>query len=314
MSGILISVGYIVTAPVEADLEPEPGLLDQPFDLGGGASFGLRPEWINRQTLPPEDQIGFSDRHRAVTAPFALFLVRRNEILDHGDWEADLETLRAMQQALWIASGIRVEWDLVFLMKPEDPVEKCKRWDRLARRVEPLKAGNPRLGPRQVEETREVLRVIRELPRKGALWTAIRIAAFALDERKGDIAMVLLWAGLEALFGPDSPGETVHRTSMNLALFLAPNGTEAQKLARRVRDSYSLRSRVVHGRQSGLISGSGPKDQEKAVGLVEETVDWLREATRRIALDANLRQIFQSGKERSAFLEALPYRDKGNTG
>ncbi len=307
-------MGYIVTAPVEADLEPEPDLLDQPFDLGGGASFGMRPAWLRRETLPAEDRIGFSDLHRAVSARYVFLLERRSDKLEHGDWEADHETLRAMQQSIWIASGIRVEWDLIFLMKPEDPHQPCRRWDRLAVQRKPLKAPDSKLTRLQLEQAREVCTVIRALSRRGALWTAIRIAAFALDERQGDITLVLLWAGLEALFGPDSAGETVHRTSMNLALFLAPSGEEAQALAKRVKESYTLRSQVVHGRQSGLASGSKQKEREKAVALMVDTVGWLREATRRIALNPDLRETFQSGEKRKGYLEGLPYGRKANSG
>lgn len=213
-----------------------------------------------------------------------------------------------MQQCIWVASGIRLEWDLVFLMKPHDPGEPCKRWDRMSRQVKPLKSPDRKLRRAHLEEARQILAVIRTSPRKGALWTAIRIAAFALDERQGDIALVLSWAGLEALFGPDSPGETVHRTSMNLALFLAPGGKEAQELSHRVRQSYTLRSKVVHGRQSGLAPGSSSDRTAKAMTLLNDTVGWLREGTRRIALDKDLRETFQSPEKRSAFLEALPFR------
>ncbi len=303
-------MGYIVTAPVEADLAPESGLLDQPFDLGCGAQFGRRPEWLNRGTLPAEDHIGFSDRHRALTAPYVFLLERENEVLQDGDWEADQETLRALQQSIWIASGIRVEWDLVFLMKPGDPRDTCKRWDRLARYVRPRKSADPRLTRVHLEQARELAAVIRAMPRRGAFWTAVRMATFALDERHGDIVIVLLWAGLEALFGPDSPGETVHRTSMNVALFLEEGGEEAQVLAKRVKDSYALRSHVAHGRQSGFDRGSKPKEREKALALIEETIVWLREASRRIALDPGLLEIFQSGEKRRLFLDGLPYRGK----
>jgi hypothetical protein len=296
--------GYLVTAPVEGDVEPEGGLLDQPFDLGGGASLSVKPAWLTAKAIPAE-ALGSSDHYRALKAPYIFLLERPNEILQMGDWEADQETLRAMQQCIWIASGIRLEWDLMFLMKPDDSGETCRRWDRMSRQVKPLKAPDPKLRRVQMEEARQILAVIRTLPRKGALWTAIRIAAFALDEPQGDIALVLAWAGLEALFGPDSPGETVHRTSMNLALFLAPNGKEAQELSHRVRQSYTLRSKVVHGRQSGLAPGS---EAAKAVALLNDTVAWLREGTRRIALDGGLRETFQSPEERSAFLEALPFR------
>ncbi len=299
--------GYLVTAPVEGNIEPEEGLLDEPFDLGGGASFGVKPAWFTQTAIPGDDVLGFSDHYRALKAPYVLLLRRLNDVLQMGDWESDQDTLRAMQQSIWIASGIRIEWDLMFLMRLEDHERPCKRWDRMSRKVTPLKAPDPRLRREQMEEARQVLAVIRALPRKGALWTAIRIAAFALDERQGDIALVLSWAGLEALFGPDSSGETVHRTSTNLALFLGSGGKESQGLACRVRESYTLRSKVVHGRQSGLAPGSSPEKTARAMMLLNDTVAWLREGTRRIALDEDLRETFQSPEKRRAFLEALPF-------
>jgi hypothetical protein len=42
--------------------------------------------------------------------------------------------------------------------------------------------------------------------------------------------------------------------------------------------------------------------------LLNDTIAWLREGTRRIALDGSLRETFQSPEKRSAFLEALPFR------
>jgi hypothetical protein len=296
--------GYFVTAPVFGDFEPEPGVLDTPFELGPGLWIAKRPEWFSEKALPPQESIGSSARFLARSASYVLVIERPNTVLREDDLAEDAATLRLMQHSLWVASGVRVEWHLVFYIVPGAP-GPCPFAGYTARTA-PLESPDRRLSQTHLDQAKSFHAAI-QARESTALWTAFRMASVALDQQGGDVAIVLLWSGLEALFGPESGSEIAYQMSLSIALFLSQDRATAAILAKRVKESYGLRCKVVHGRARGLAPKDKPAEAESALALLSDTIFWLRESLRRIGLDPSLQDIFNSKKKRVEYLSALPF-------
>lgn len=301
----------IFIGPIYGDLEPQVGVLGGPFDLGLGRSFGPRPTWLTPEVLPDAKRIGTSDLDSILRAPYYFVVTTDVQHMRDGEWERALEAMRMMQQSLWIASGIRLEGGLALAIESSEDGHRFVRLDRLEVQVSPIRSADRILRAAQLEEMHGVLGAIGTMKRKGAVWTATRVAAHALDHRQADIAHLLVWTGLEALFGPEGPGETVYRTTLSLALFLSERPESARELASRAKKSYNLRSAIVHGRQAGLAPEASKVDHNKDLFL--ETISWLRGAIKRIVLDPNLLETFQSAKKREEFCSSLAFRVQPQT-
>lgn len=169
-----------------------------------------------------------------------------------------------MQNSLWIATGINVEFDLVFHIASGPPAT-CPRWNRYGLTQLPLAAPDWTVSEKDLDETRRLLSAIQALEGT-AVWAAFRMASFALNHRQGDIAIVLFWSALESLFGPNGDREMIFQMSQRIGLFLAPNRAAARELAARVKKSYSLRSGVVHGTARGLA----PRGNAEKAAAVNE--------------------------------------------
>jgi len=83
---------------------------------------------------------------------------------------------------------------------------------------------------------------------------------------------VELIISLEALLVPEEEG-IAYRLSQLVANLLGPDAASRKELFRRIRDCYSLRSKIVHG----------AKFKEKEINAAQQ-LDWLREIARRVLL------------------------------
>ena len=85
---------------------------------------------------------------------------------------------------------------------------------------------------------------------------------YAKDSRA---AISRLWAGIESLFGLSA--ELVYRVSLFGSVGLAPRGQERLQAFRRIKSSYGIRSKAVHGE---------PMSEDKLASGMHEAFDILR--------------------------------------
>jgi len=88
-------------------------------------------------------------------------------------------------------------------------------------------------------------------------------------------ALVDIWIALESLFMPDGdPREATYRLALRIAYFLGRTSDDRVAIDRNIRDSYRLRSDVVHGRSysSSVLDA-----------FTEKTANYLRRALRSVA-------------------------------
>lgn len=305
-----------MVAPVAMDFRLDDGVLDAPFDMGHGVTLQRRPAWFGEEAIPT--WLGYFEKKRVDEARLVLTVECPADSRGPGDveQERDRSSLRSAQVGVWVASGIRLRYDVTIVVEPVGPDGKrrFKSWTVLPPDQRRQDAPEP-LTLAHLEEARRLLLVIAELSqgeRRGPLWVALRMGALASDQYHADIAFTLMWVGLEALFGPDSPGETVHQVAERMALFLETDAAAASSLYRAVKKSYGRRSSVIHGRADGLLKKRTEKERDEAQEDFFETSGWLRRAIRRIALDEKMREIF-AGKGRDAYLSGLPFGSEPRT-
>jgi hypothetical protein len=79
------------------------------------------------------------------------------------------------------------------------------------------------------------------------------------------------WIGLESLFVPDTNEELSYRTALRIAAFLGSDGAERQRIYKEMKDSYSLRSRIVHGSMSKRRRGKNrtPSEASELINLTQ---------------------------------------------
>lgn len=78
------------------------------------------------------------------------------------------------------------------------------------------------------------------------------------------------WIAFESLFASDSSQEVTYRASLRIAALIGNTSEEKVQLYKDLRESYKLRSEVVHG--------SVPKNKKNAYLLVDKTRSYLRRA------------------------------------
>jgi len=306
-------------APVYTKFFDEAAVSITGVELGHQVRLQPKPTWFEEDGLPP--WIGYFQKRRLVEQGWLAFVVERR-VGSKGPTEEqqreDKRKIQLAQIALWLTSGIRLDYDHVFLVEPpgnflpKPSVRQCKSWQSLLTVAHPDQVRELQLESEHVDRAKALLDVLLKLSQDdGVLWIALRMASFVADERQGDIALTLCWVALEALFSPNDPGETSYQTSLRLALFLEPDRDKARALYRRVKESYTMRSKVVHGRMSGLVKKE--TDTEKAEALFWETVGWFRESTCRIALSETDREVFKS-KGRDDYLLELPFKSSAGGG
>jgi len=154
----------------------------------------------------------------------------------------------------------------------------------------------------QVVEAGELFNALRSIPRKNAIWTAVRSVWGALITPASDIRYSFYWIGLESMFGPDgNSGEITYKLSQRIAFFISKSKDQARETFRKTRDCYSTRSQIVHGRWEG---------QPKMNALMATTESIVRSALQRVLNEPELLQKFVS-KERDRFLEDMVFSRYG---
>jgi hypothetical protein len=91
--------------------------------------------------------------------------------------------------------------------------------------------------------------ILSTVPRKNAVWAALRAIWAALTSYPPDYRYPLFWQGLESLFGADdNSGGITRRLCERISIFLADSEAAQQQLFDKVKTCYKTRSEIVHGR------------------------------------------------------------------
>jgi hypothetical protein len=140
----------------------------------------------------------------------------------------------------------------------------------------------------------ELHAVLSTVPRKNAVWAAMRAFWAALTSYQPDYRYPLFWQGLESLFGSDDNIRRVtKRLCERISFFLADSATVQQELFEKAKVCYKTRSEIVHGRWE-----EGP-ELETDMAHTEAIV---RTVTRQLLEIPGMLDVFIS-EDRNRFLE-----------
>ena len=134
------------------------------------------------------------------------------------------------------------------------------------------------------------------VPRRNAVWPALRAFWAALTSYPGDLRYPLFWQGLESLFGSEQEVYGVSkRLRDRISYFLAANSKDQQDIHDKIKACYAVRCDIVHGRWDDS------HDFHDVHMYTTEAI--VRTVIRQMADRQGMLSIFLSPK-RDAFLEA----------
>ena len=147
-----------------------------------------------------------------------------------------------------------------------------------------------------VTKAANLFEALSTVPRKNAVWPALRAFWAALTSYHGDLRYPLFWQGLESLFGSDTDTYGVSkRLRDRISYFLADNQATQTELHDKVQACYAQRSAIVHGRWED--------SQEFHDVHMYTTEAIVRTVVRHMASKPGMLDVFLS-PQRNEFLEA----------
>lgn len=286
------------------------------FDFGDGVSLKKTPGWMHDEKK--NKILGLVDpvtRFTLGQTLHCLWVETKTSLRDPATGEINLksedaaERLQKASLALWLSTIVSFEIPLLVPVAIP-PGETEMAWDgpplrtRLTYRIRPRPEA---FRPQTVEEkdldlASQLFLAIRRA--SGPVKTAADILYTSATLNVNEVSFLLLWSALEALFAPVAPNEATHRLRTRIALFLGRNERHARSLFGEVNDLYQIRSKMVHGHAFRAKNLKESQEHTQASIRVE---DILRDALRRILLDQELLNTFDSPKKRDQFLDDLPF-------
>jgi hypothetical protein len=158
----------------------------------------------------------------------------------------------------------------------------------------PKDVRNP-VSPKHMIKAAKVYELLEAVPRKNAVWAALRAFSAALLSYFPDYRYPLFWQGLESLFTSErKTWKVTERLCARISYFLADNAADQQKLSDMVDACYTTRSKIIHGRWD-----EGPEIDDR----MADTEAIARTVVRHILEKPGMLDAFVSLK-RDDFLEA----------
>jgi hypothetical protein len=267
---------------IVALIEPEPGLVlpeevsTAAFEFEPGVSIGRVPDWCRdpgafASMLAPEHERIVSKARHAFWAEFPYV----ESAMPGNSQKRTPEELRAERRirnavlAMWLAHPFWFEVPLaVRASAREDGRLRWEGGDRpdmdvqLGWGSDPDNSGN-RVPGDALKEARVLYEGMTSLPDGGAVAVALEALWYSLTLRKPQLAFLVLWIALEALFGPDGP-ERVTACLKRWIPGFAEEKAGINGLSKGTVDKwYRARCKIAHGRSLC------PKDAKKAAELME---------------------------------------------
>lgn len=281
-----------------------------PVPLAPGITLRAAPKWLTDEQ-DWHSELGFVDREAVQGATTVFFAEYEADALGSPDPNWTGREPRSIQNtvavnmalsslALWIARPSALSCGIIMHFEADRDEPFLRSAGMLnSIRVMNAEAGNE-LTDQDFQIAAPLATALVAMPRGGALWTAISMLLRSLPERQIEIRYLLHWVALEALFGPDSGGETVHQLSERIAFFLGATPDEKREHFATAKSLYEIRSKIVHGREPKKFIG------DQSLQKIGETEQIVRLALRKILLDHELTSRFASNA-RNDYLAGLAF-------
>ena len=126
------------------------------------------------------------------------------------------------------------------------------------------------LGPSMQKEIVDIWNRIRALAANTPIRLALRRWDIVSERFEETDALIDYWIALESLFVPGSTQELRYRASLRIAAFVGQTPEEREQVYKDLKDSYNLRSRIIHG--------NPPESRERLRPLIDKTRSYRRRA------------------------------------
>lgn len=305
-----MSEPWVTIAPVTPHWEP-PRDLPLPFAFAPAVTFALLPEWLRSidsvDVLRPKllDRIDDGARYCIRVEYLADALGSPDPAWTgedpRGIQETAAELVRYVGLALWLARPSGFSFALVAHIADhgsEKVIRRIEDYDPFCPLPEYATA---RQTAQDFVVAHDLFKTLREVSLTGPLRISAQLLFRALTENGWTLRFLLFWLTVESMFGPEDARETTYRISQRLALFLEQDRTAARGLFRRIRESYSWRSKVVHGLRLAKLT------PEKSQELLTELENLVRRALLAILAQPTLVTTFD-GKNREDYLDELAFQ------
>lgn len=299
----------VIVAPLDCLCMPE---RIAAFPLTPGLVFDRTPDFIRSKIVL--DKLSFWDRERVVHAEFSLlcnpmiFLPTRSVSNALDQVHVAQEHLNLAVLAIWLARPGPAYFPVLIGCRPSDPGSGLNLLTQ--RRVATYPSQNSAgFDTTDLSTAAELLPIMSGLfiaEPASSLFMAITVLWSAIHESNIAMRHSLIWIALEALFGTKEAGETLYRLAHRIALFAPSDGESRPDICKKVKKSYGLRSKFIHG--SGHF---GLSDDADEVPLWTERL--LRHCLLCIVRSAELVSTFK-GSQREEFLEGLILQTESITG
>jgi hypothetical protein len=270
-----------------------------PYYLSEHVSIRPVPEWVRAADTP--DMLLARLREKLKDgARYCIAVEYEADDLGSPDPDRTTKPPRSIQQtaadkihyanlALWLARPTDLSFDLV-----AHAVNHGIEWvTRQIVRYEPIRAlpdyQSEEYTLADIEKSRRLYQGLDRISRDGTVLLSGGTTMRALCETGWTTRFLLLWIAIECLFGPADPRETTFRLSQRIALFLESDEGNARELFEKVKDSYSWRSKVVHGLRLAKLN------EEKSLPLLVDLEQFVRRSLLSILENDSMATIFDGG-------------------
>ena len=267
------------------------GHVDQ-WDFGHGLRLSTPPAWLTNEFLG-----ALSDRDRDEIRQSNLVLTVEHEKDDHaaGTW-----LFHILELAIWlITPGAFGVTHLCHVETANGNNAAWRGFRKLSRPASQSDDTNNPITPNLLKEATPVFERLADVSRNSSTEFAARTLILMLRISEREFRYVLLWFALEALFGPENSGEISHQLAERIAKLMGDDADSAYNLYRKVKKSYTLRSKIVHGMRIDTKKGLPLAELQMLEGLV-------RKAMVRILTNDELYRTFGCAS-REEYLRRLPF-------
>jgi len=295
-----MSAKRITIAPITPAYEDHGGLFDQPFEMDGGVFLGRAPEWLKDEQIT--NGMRADEKEDAREASLALWTEK--DLTPGLEQPAPFAALLFANFALWLAEPTGIGFSFIVDTTWYGSQMRYFSFHNLRGIFPHVNYMHDEIAEAELQVAREIHgRLIDvEFRKTQGLWTAVRTCWLAMIQRDEDwdVRYLFQWVALEALFGPENPGETVHQISERLALFLAEQGVRgAKELYRTAKRCYAWRSKLIHGRSMEKLTDA------ESTEISYETDTLIRLSLRHILAGEDRIATFASEKRRNQYFQEL---------
>jgi len=277
--------------------------LKVPVYFAKGLWLTLIPDWLRHDGWT--ELLSSSDREALKQQKYAFIV--EYEAPSSGapdpDWdgpeprsiqEAKLEIAMLANLAMWFAKPSPASFELVFhAPRWADGwnVQNSEKYPRLRSHPKDRYAV---LADHDLEEALKLHAALCTLPCRSPVWTAVRSTWAALESRRIEVRILLLWDALETLFGSEEIRQASSPVPLRTGIFVSNDGDDAGATIDRADKAYRHRRRLMQGQWGGTTDLSDSAHEAEIL---------LRCALGRILRNDTLIEHFCRGRE--SYLEGL---------